>query len=514
MVDVCSGIQLDPSLVTDVIATVNQPVIGNLESVLGGLTLGVVDLGLSDALDDARNGDPIAVTVLDSDGQIVGPGDCDLAADSLSLNAQGGIAIGGNAITGLGANGRPASAGALDAIAFGNGARTASGAGGAIAIGTGADADAANSVAIGSGAVASRGALTGYTVDGLAGTQSSVGEFSVGAPGAERQITNVAPGTQASDVATVGQVQGALDAIAGVDTRAVQYDSAQNTLVTLAGSGGTRITNVASGAIAAGSSDAINGAQLFATNQDVAGNTSAIANLDTRISDTNVQVAANSIDIANLGTRIDNIAAGGGGGGGGGGSDAQFDQIVQTVNAIDQRVSTANTTITNLQTQISQLLNAEPGVVGEDGDVVVINEIVETVTENTTMVENLEQIVEDQGDDAAAMDVRIASNTTNIERIEGQLDTVPVTYVSDADDTVRSDVPTNTVAFIAADGETVRVTDVAAGDVSSGSTDAVNGAQLAATNAAVAANRTDIDDISTSLRGSTVVAVQYSNADQ
>ena len=64
------------------------------------------------------------------------------------------------------------------------------------------------------------------------------------------------------------------------------------------------------------------------------------------------------------------------------------------------------------------------------------------------------------------------------------------------------------------------MTNVAAGNVAAGSTDAVNGAQLAATNTAVAQNRVDIDrnssdiaSINNNLSGSTVAAVQYSNPD-
>ena len=41
-------------------------------------------------------------------------------------------------------------------------------------------------------------------------TASSVGEVSVGSPGAERQITNVAPGTAPTDAANVAQVQAAI----------------------------------------------------------------------------------------------------------------------------------------------------------------------------------------------------------------------------------------------------------------------------------------------------------------
>ena len=78
----------------------------------------------------------------------------------------------------------------------------------------------------------------------------------------------------------------------------------------------------------------------------------------------------------------------------------------------------------------------------------------------------------------------------------------------------------NTAALIGAGGAPVTLTNVAAGTLAAGSTDAVNGAQLAATNAEVARNRGDIDQntasiaaINNNLAGSTTVAVQYSDPD-
>ena len=78
------------------------------------------------------------------------------------------------------------------------------------AVGAGSSAAADNSVALGAGSTAARGAQANYK-DPISGkTVSSVGEVSVGSPGAERQITNVAPGTALTDAANVAQVQAAI----------------------------------------------------------------------------------------------------------------------------------------------------------------------------------------------------------------------------------------------------------------------------------------------------------------
>lgn len=179
MVSVCAGVSLPPSVVTNLIAPVvtgitgprETTVIGIFNAPLLNLLLPPLALNATGLLAQAAAGQPITLQALASDGTVIGPSDqCRATADSITLNTPAGVAIGGNQITSLGANG---------AAAF------ASDIGG-------------------------RGALTGYAATGLAGTQRSAGELSVGAPDALRQITNVASGSAANDAATVSQVDGVL----------------------------------------------------------------------------------------------------------------------------------------------------------------------------------------------------------------------------------------------------------------------------------------------------------------
>ena len=397
VVDVCTGISLEPSAVTDIVGDVAVPTADAVEglydallsvSILGNplLTLEDVNIGASDTLQAYADGDPIALRVADTSGTVLAPDSaCNITADGYTLNDPSGLAIGGNQITGLG-NGQVATAGELDAIAFGNNASTAVGANGAIAIGTNSSATAANSVALGNESIADRGASTGYTAPFLTGSYSSVGTVSVGAPGSLRQITNVAPGTEATDAATVGQVQGAIDALQVDLGNGVQYDGAAQTSVTLEGTGGTTVSNLADGTVSATSTEAVNGSQLFATNQQVAINTGDIGDLDDR-------VRINALDISNL------------------------DDTVTTI------------------------------------------------------------------------DTRVTQNTTDIAALQSSLGNVPIGYVSDADPTVASAVPTNSASLIGADtGAAVSLGNVAAGTLAAGSTEAVNGSQLFATNQQVDAN--------------------------
>ncbi len=286
LVSACSGVSLPPSVVTDIIAPVVggivTPVEGALNPLLGILT--PLDIDVTGLLADAAAGQPITLQVLNANGTIVGPSDrCDLQADSFQLNTEGGIAIGGNRITGLGTNGLEAVAGEQGSIAFGNSATTAAAAVNAVAIGTGASVTAANSIALGAGSSAARGAQANYTALGITGTTGSAGEFSVGAAGATRQITNVAAGTAPTDAVNVAQLTGVAAQIGAVSANAVLYDTAMRDSITLTGPAGTTISNLAPGTVAAGSTEAVNGAQLFATNGNVTTNTNAITNLTTNV---------------------------------------------------------------------------------------------------------------------------------------------------------------------------------------------------------------------------------------
>ncbi|MCC5904513.1 MAG: YadA-like family protein, partial [Halomonas sp.] len=127
-----------------------------------------------------------------------------------------------------------------------------------VASGAGAQAKAEGSVALGADSVADREGMNGererFSNEAVASTQGAV---SVGSAGNERQITNVAGGTQDTDAVNVRQ----LDA---VQRGAVNYDRDESgnidySTITLKGDGGTTITNVAPGINA---NDAVNVGQM------------------------------------------------------------------------------------------------------------------------------------------------------------------------------------------------------------------------------------------------------------
>ncbi|MBW9133283.1 hypothetical protein JNC05_29820, partial [Paraburkholderia ginsengiterrae] len=228
----------------------------------------------------------------------------------------------------------------------------------AVAIGGNASATTANSVALGSNSVANSTTLAtaGFNPGGsaLSAATAAGGEVSVGAAGKERRITNVAAGLSGTDAVNVSQLQsedakvnnegaataaalgggstyntttGAItnptysvggttvnnvgDAITNIDGRVtqnttditnltnninngtvglVQQNAAtrnitvaqgtDGTAVDFTGKAGTRtLTGVSAGAVNATSVDAVNGSQLYATNQNVSNVTNVVNNI-------------------------------------------------------------------------------------------------------------------------------------------------------------------------------------------------------------------------------------------
>ncbi|MEJ9964497.1 YadA-like family protein [Escherichia albertii] len=109
-----------------------------------------------------------------------------------------------------------------------------------IAIGSNARANHANSIAMGNGSETTRGAQTGYTAYNMDAPQNSVGEFSVGSEDGQRQITNVAAGSQDTDAVNVGQLK-------VTDAQVAQNTQNITNLNTQVGNLDTRVTTLENG---------------------------------------------------------------------------------------------------------------------------------------------------------------------------------------------------------------------------------------------------------------------------
>ncbi|HFP9636507.1 TPA: YadA-like family protein [Escherichia coli] len=368
-----------------------------------------------------------------------------VAAGAIAIG-QGNKADGANAI----ALGNGSITGGVNAIALGQGSYA--GLENGTAIGAQASAQGKNSVALGAGSVA-----------------TDADTVSVGNTTAQRQIVNMAAGdisTTSTDAINGSQLyaisksvadnlgggatvnaQGVVtspnyrlksgifgtvgDALTGLDNNTLQWDSLKKAYSAAHGTDTTStITNVKDGAISDTSKDAVNGSQLKTTNDNVATNTA------------NITTNTNSIN-----TLTDSVG------------DLKDDALLWNGIAFSAAHGTeATSKITNVK----------------DGD----------LTAGSTDAVNGSQL-KTTNDAVAANTTNIATNTTNITNLTDAVDSL-------GDDSLLWNDAAK--AFSAAHGTdaTSKITNVKDGDLTAGSTDAVNGSQLKTTNDAVAANTTNI----------------------
>ena len=438
IVSACSGVSLPRSVVTNIVSPVVTgivtPVQGTVNPILGlvGAALPLVpplNIDAAGLLANAAAGNPITLQAINANGTLVGPADrCDLRADSFTLRTPQGIAIGGNRITGLGTTGLEAVAGESNSIAFGNAAATDGTAAGSIAIGTGAT--------VGAGATGALALGTGATATGANGVALGAGSIAARGPLAGYAATGLgAPQNSAGEIS-------------------VGAPGAER-----------QITNVAAGSAP---TDA-------ATVGQVAGVAAQVATLNGNA----VQydgAAHTAITLGGAGgTTITNLAAGTVGAGS---TDAVNGAQLYATNV---QVTNNTNAITNLGNQVAT---------GATGTVRYSNAATPTTPNGGVPTNDLTLV------GAAATPVSLhnvaagviapgSTDAVNGDQIFGLAFTAvnAVSYDSAADGT-RANSVTLQGGNPAAP---VTVRNVAAGTVAAGSTEAVNGGQLYATNQAVAA---------------------------
>ena len=556
LVSACSGVRLPASTVTGLLSplvtngvtpiqTDVNALLGVTRLLPGGGILPATPLSFDGVgfLNNIIAGGDINLAVIKNDGTLFGPTDtCNTTTDSLQLNNPAGLSIGGNKITGLGGGAAVATAGEINSIALGNGATTAAAAAGSIAIGTGASATVAGGVAIGTGSVDRAAAPTaGVTIGGngygFAGTMpTSVVSVGTGAGGAnsERQIVNVAAGqlTATSTDAVNGSQLFATNTAVNLNSAAITTNTTAITNLTngtagpvqqsgttgrlvLVAPGATGaapgtpqvLGNVAPGSLAAGSTDAVNGGQLAATNAavttnttNIAGNTTAITNLTSGINGGTIGLVqqtggspgtgAITVGAATGGTSL-NVAGTGGNrvisGVAAGVAPTDAANVGQLA-ATNANVTTNTTNIAGNTTAITNLNNGTAGTVQRTATA---NKLTLTAPGGTGAAPGTAQVLSNVAAGIAPTD---AVNLGQVGALIGASAGGPVQYSNAAAPTTPTPgvVSNSTTLVGTAPGQSVALHNVTAGVVAAGSTDAVNGSQLAATNATVAGNTTNI----------------------
>ncbi|HAF2406014.1 TPA: autotransporter adhesin SadA [Salmonella enterica] len=249
-----------------------------------------------------------------------------------------------------------------------------------------------------------------------------------------------------TDIATnTTNINNLSDSITTLTDDALLWDAASGTFSASRSGSASKITNLAAGTLAADSTDAVNGSQLYETNQKVDQNTSAIADINT--------------SITNLSS--DNLS---------------WNETTSSFSA-SHGSSTTN-----------KITNVTAGELSEEStDAVNGSQLFETnekVDQNTT--------------DIAANTTNITQNSTAIENLNTSVSDINTSITGLTDNALLWDEDIG--AFSANHGgSTSKITNVAAGALSEDNTDAVNGSQLYETNQKVDQNTSAIADINTSI---------------
>ncbi|EBG2403858.1 hypothetical protein FE723_15195 [Salmonella enterica subsp. enterica serovar Enteritidis] len=360
--------------------------------------------------------------------------------------------------------GYQATASGDDSAAFGNGAKAVGT--NSVALGSGSIAQEDNSVAVGNSTTqrqityVAKGDINSTSTDAVTGAQiyslsQSVADRLGGGASVNSDGTVNAPlyevGTGIYN--NVGSALSALNtsitnteaSVAGLAEDALLWDDSTSAFSASHTGSASKITNLAAGTLAADSTDAVNGSQLYETNQRVDQNTSAIADINT--------------SITNLSS--DNLS---------------WNETTSSFSA-SHGSSTTN-----------KITNVAAGELSEEStDAVNGSQLFETnekVDQNTT--------------DIAANTTNITQNSTAIENLNTSVSDINTSITGLTDNALLWDEDIG--AFSANHGgSTSKITNVAAGALSEDSTDAVNGSQLYETNQKVDQNTSAIADINTSI---------------
>nr|EFO3284902.1 adhesin [Escherichia coli] len=391
-----------------------------------------------------------------------------VAAGAIAIG-QGNKADGANAI----ALGNGSVTGGANAIALGQGSYA--GLENGIAIGGQASAQGTNSVALGAGSVATEdnSVSVGNTTDQRKIVNMAAGDISTSSTdainGSQLYAISKSVADRLGGGATVN-AQGVVtapnyrlkngiygnvgDALADLNNNTIQWDSVKKGYSAAHGTDATStITNVKAGTISATSTDAVNGSQLKATNDDVEANTANIATNTSNIATNTASIATNTTNITNLTNSV---------------GDLKDDALLW--NDAKNAFSAAHD-----QDTTSKITNVK------DGD----------LTAGSTDAVNGSQL-KTTNDAVATNTTNIANNTSNIATNTTNISNLTETVTNLGEDALKWDKDNGVFTAAHGNNATSKITNVKDGDLTAGSTDAVNGSQLKTTNDAVATNTTNI----------------------
>ncbi|AXF09118.1 adhesin [Paraburkholderia graminis] len=364
----------------------------------------------------------------------------------------------------------------------------------AVAIGGNAQATTANSVALGSNSVANSSTLTtaGFTPVGgtaIAAATAAGGEVSVGKAGAERRITNVAAGLNATDAVNVSQLQSEDAKVNNVSNNvsnvANNLANTNNNVANLSGNV-TNINNTVNNIVNGGGIKYFHANTALADSSAVGTNAVAIGGNAQATTANSVALGSNSVANSSTlatagfnpgGSAISAATAAGEVSVGAAGAERRITNVAAGLNATDavnvSQLMSEDAKVNQIGASTASSLGGGSTYDSTTGAITAPTYTVGGTTVNTV------------GDAITNIDGRTTQNTTNIDSLTQNIANGSVGLVqqdpTSRNITVAKDTDGTVVDFTGTAG-TRTLTGVTAGDLSASSTDAVNGSQLYATN--------------------------------
>ncbi|MDR6470842.1 autotransporter adhesin [Paraburkholderia graminis] len=342
------------------------------------------------------------------------------------------------------------------------------------ALGAGASAATANSVAVGSNSVANSTTLATAGFTPLGGTAISAGtaaggEVSVGSAGAERRITNVAAGLNATDAVNLSQL---MSEDAKVNTINNNVNNLSNTVNNIVNGGGIKYFNanstLADSSATGTDAVSIGGNAQATTANSVALGSNSVANSST-LATAGFNPGSSAISAA--------TAAGGEVSVGASGAERRITNVAAGLNATDA------VNVSQLQSEDAKVNQIGTSTAASLGGGSTYDTTTGAITNPTYSVGGT--TVNNVGDALTNLDGRTTQNTTNIGSLTQNINNGTVGLVQqDATSrnvTVAKDTGGTVVNFTGTAGSRT-LTGVAAGALNATSVDVVNGSQLYATN--------------------------------
>ncbi len=319
-----------------------------------------------------------------------------------------------------------------------------------------------------------------------------------------------------TDIATnTTSINSLSDSVTTLTDDALLWDAASGAFSAKHNGSDSKLTNLAAGTLAADSTDAVNGSQLFDTNEKVDKNTADIATNTDSINQNTADITANTdsinqntTDIAANTTSINQ-------------NTTDIATNTTNINSLSDSVTTLTddallwdaasgafsakhngsaSKITNLAAGTltadstdavngSQLFDTNEKVDQNTADITTntnsINQNTTDIATNTTNINNLSDSITTLTDDALLWDAASGAFSANHNGSDSKITNL-------SSDNLSWNETTSSFSASHGSSTTNKITNVAAGELSEESTDAVNGSQLFETNEKVDQNTTDI----------------------